>query len=113
MSKRERESEEMARWTCKCQSGVTEPVDVMRRNDNDDVDETLTFSTSHDVVDVLVDRERRHLRRRHRVDKKFLENQDDFSHRELDQVLEWLGDVCWERCCNPEIFSLAAQGPIL
>ena len=98
----------MATWTCKCLTAETEAVSAAK--DTTGV-EPLTSSSFHDVddlsVDVLVDRELRHLRRR--AGQGSLESQADYGPEELDQVLEWLCDLCWENSCSPLVFSLAVQ----
>ena len=49
------------------------------------------------AIDVLVQREKRHWRTVvHDGVQKFLELQDEVGHEQVDQVLGWLCDVCWE-----------------
>jgi hypothetical protein len=83
-------------------------------------DEALTFASTESSrrrfhmenyedsvgIEVLLEREHRHLRAK--IGKTFLEIQNDFGHEHLDQVLDWLCDLCWERSCHPELFTLAA-----
>ena len=98
----------MATWTCKCLTAETKAVPAAQ--DTTGI-EPLTFSACCDAddlgVDVLVDRELRHLRRR--SGQTLLDNQPDYGPEELDQVLEWLCDLCWESSCSPLVFTLAVQ----